>query len=370
MTCYGTRRFKGPVLAVFAFCLAVPLFGAEYEDGFIRLALNPDLGRFSLYYMTDPARQKYEALFMDQDPRTTVLTLSYDNKTYRLGESEEFKISERGGAGTPALVFESSSLRVTEEFSFITTGGSEAANGIKINFLIENTGRRRVRAGLRLLLDTKLGESMASPFRTGSRVIQEETVFDAAGSDRYWISGEGPSLMGSISAAVDRVPDSVHIANWKRLNDVSWSLDFVQGRKFNNPPYSIRDSAVAYFYEPVQINREESVSFFLLLASGDRGGFSSVLPSGGLPVPVVEARPVFPEIQIDESLSNALSSTALSTVQMLNTNPAILRSDYNALQDIVNLIDGYLGSGTSLSDDELSNLERNLVRIRSRYTEP
>jgi hypothetical protein len=373
-------RFKGPVLAILAFCLALPLFGAEYEDGFIRLVLNPVLGRFSLYYLTEPERQKYEALFMDQDPRTSVLSLSYDNRIYRLGESEEFKVSEGGSVDKPTLIFESSSLTVTEEFSFISTGGSEAANGIKVNFIIENKGRRRVRAGLRLLLDTKLGESTATPFRTSDRDIQEEMIFAAAGPDRYWISGaaEGPSLMGSISAVVDRVPDSVHIANWKRLNDVPWSLDLVQGRKFNNPPYSIRDSAVAYFYEPVQINREESVSFFLLLASADRGGFSSVKPSEGLPVSLIEERPVFPEIQIDEPGADQIAAgpelgpepEARNIPPPPNTNPAIIRSDYYALQDIISRVEGYLQLGARMSDDELASIEQDLARIRSRYAEP
>jgi hypothetical protein len=367
-------RFKGPVLGVLVFCLTLPLFGAEYEDGFIRLVLNPVLGRFSLYYLTDPGRRKYEALFMDQDPRTSVLSLSCDNKIYRLGESEEFKVSEGGSADRPALIFESSFLTVTEEFSFISTGGSEAANGIKVNFTIENKSRRRVRAGLRLLLDTKLGESTTSPFRTNDRAIQEETIFNAVGPDRYWISdtAEGPSLMGSISAVVERVPDSVHIANWKRLNDVPWSLDLVQGRKFNNPPYSIRDSAVAYFYEPVQISREESTSFFLLLASAERGGFSSVKPSEGLSVSVIEERPVSPEIQLDEPGANPIA--AEPEVRNLppppNTNPAIIRSDYYALQDIISRVEGYLQLGARMSDDELASIEQDLARIRSRYAEP
>jgi hypothetical protein len=366
-------RCKGPVLAVLVFCLALPLFGAEYEDGFIRLVLNPLVGRFSLYYLTDPGRRKYEALFMDQDPRTSVLSLSCDNKIYRLGESEEFKISEGGSAAKPALVFESSFLTVTEEFSFISTGGSEAANGIEINFIIENKSRRRVRAGLRLLLDTKLGESTAGPFRTNDRVIQEETIFNAAGPDRYWISGaaEGPSLMGSISAVVERIPDSVHIANWKRLNDVPWSLELVQGRKFNNPPYSIRDSAVAYYYEPVQINREENASFSLFLASAERGGFSAVKPSEGLSVSVIEERPVFPEIQLDEPGANQIAAgpEARNILPLPNTNPAIIRSDYYALQDIISRVEGYLQLGARMSDDELASIEQDLARIRSRYAE-
>ncbi|MDR2135478.1 MAG: hypothetical protein LBO76_02570 [Treponema sp.] len=350
---------KRPVLAFLVFALALPASGAEYEDGFVRLALNPVLGRFSLYYMTDPARQRYEALFMDQDPRTSVLTLSLDNKTYRLGESGEFNIREGGTARQPALIFESAALIVTEEFTFIRTGTSQAANGVKISFRIENKGKRRVQAGLRLLLDTKLGESGMTPFVTDGRMIQEEIVFNAeAGLDGYWISGtaDGPALMGSLSSGVDRVPDLVHIANWKRLNDAPWSLDFVQGRKFNNPPYSIRDSAVAYYYEPVRINAGESAAFFLLLASRDTRGFVAFSPSEGRALSSsLEESPV------------PLAGIAARTGALPNVNPAIARSDYNALRDIIDRAEEYLELGVPMNDDEITSIEQDLARIKSRY---
>ncbi|MDR0731388.1 MAG: hypothetical protein LBF63_06940 [Treponema sp.] len=367
---------------VLACVLVLPVSGAEYEDGFIRLTLNPVLGRFSLYYLSDPVYQKYEAMFMDQDPRTSVLTLRLDNKTYRLGESGEFSIREGGTARQPALIFESSSLVITEEFSFICTGGSPAANGVKISFHIENKDKRRVQAGLRLLLDTKLGESSTTPFVTDNRMIQEEIVFDTeAGLDAYWVSGttEGPALMGSLGAGVDRVPDAVHIANWKRLNDVPWSLDFVQGRRFNNPPYSIRDSAVAYYYEPVRINGGESTSFFLLLASRDTRGFVSFQPSEGLPVPlapedpfVSEAPPPADIASAAPSVPAAVPTVAVPTVETEtgpapNVNPMIIRSDYNALRDIINRVDEYFNFGVPMSDDEIRAIEQDLARIRSRY---
>jgi hypothetical protein len=359
--------FKPAALVLLALGLALPAFGAEYEDGFIRLVLNPVLGRFSLYYLSDPAQRKYEALFMDQDPRTSVLTLSLDNKTYRLGESGEFSIREGGTARQPALIFESATLAVTQEFSFIRTGGSQAANGIKISYHIENKGRRRVQAGLRLLMDTKLGESGMTPFVTDNRMIQEEIVFDTkTGFDGYWISGttEGPALMGSLSAAVDRVPDSVHIANWKRLNDVPWALEFAQGRKFNNPPYSIRDSAVAYYYEPVRINAGESTSFYLLLATRDTRGFVAFSPSEGLPVPLVEEEPFAPP-PVETVVVPAAAPVTPSPPP--NVNPTIVRSDYNALRDIIGRVEEYLSYGTAMSDDEIASIEQDLARIRSRY---
>jgi hypothetical protein len=348
---------KRGILAAALILLFRPLFGAEYNDGYIRLVLNPQIGRFSLYRLVDTDRQRYEALFMDQDPRTSVLTLSCNGKTYRLGEAPEFTVREGGSPQVPALIFESSFAAVTAEFSFITTGNSDAANGIKVAFRIENKTRRRMQAGLRLLLDTKLGESTVIPFTTSNRSIGEETIFGDSSREGFWVSGlpEELSLMGSIAAGVDRAPDRIHIANWKRLNDVPWYLDFVQGRKFNNPPYSIRDSALAYYYEPVRINRGESDSFYLLLASGDPRGFASIRPSEGV-------QPAFSEPLVEFPDPGLVVSPDM--------NPAIVRSDYYALQDIINRIDGYLEYGVPMSDDEAAGIEQDLDRIRSRYTGP
>jgi hypothetical protein len=346
---------KHRILAAAFILLIYPLFGGEYNDGYIRLVLNPQIGRFSLYRLVDTDRQSYEALFMDQDPRTSVLTLNCNDKTYRLGEAPEFSVREGGSPQAPALIFESSFAAVTEEFTFISSGDSDAANGVKISFRIENKSRRRMQAGLRLLLDTKLGESTVIPFTTSNRSIGEETIFDNSSREGFWVSGlpEELSLIGSIASGVDRAPDRIHIANWKRLNDVPWYLDFAQGRKFNNPPYSIRDSGLAYYYEPVRIGRGESDSFYLLLASGDPQGFASFRPSQGAAA----------------ALGPRTGSEAGFIVPP-TMNPAIVRSDYNALRDIINRIDGYLEYGAPLSDDELAGIEQDLDRIRSRYTGP
>jgi hypothetical protein len=348
------------VVCILAFLAAIPLFGAEYDDGRVRLVLDPQIGRFSLYYMTDVSQRKYEPLFVEQDPRTTVLTVNYNDKFYRMGDSPEFKISEGGTPQRPALIFESPFLKVTEEFSFIVTQGSSASSGIRINFRVENKGWRRIQAGLRFLLDTNLGESTTVPFVTNDREVEEELILTQKnGIDRYWVSGRPDelALMGSLSADVDRSPDQVHFANWKRLDQVPWSLGLVPGRKFNNPPYSIRDSAVAYYYEPARIDRGGELSFYLLLGAYHSQGFAGVQPSTGLP-------PTEPD-PADADPRRAGTSPEQGTPPRLN--PAIIRSDYNALRNIVSRIDGYLESGSRMSDDELASIEQDLARIRSRY---
>ena len=48
-------------------------------------------------------------------------------------------------------------------------------------------------------------------------------------------------------------PDRVVVANWKRLNDASWTYESNQTRDFSLLPYSIDDSAIALYYEPATV---------------------------------------------------------------------------------------------------------------------
>jgi len=68
--------------------LAVLLLGAallrawplEVSEGRLKLVLHQGMGRFSLYL-------DGMALFVDQDPRTSGLSLLLDDRVYKLGDS-------------------------------------------------------------------------------------------------------------------------------------------------------------------------------------------------------------------------------------------------------------------------------------------
>ncbi|MDR2028881.1 MAG: hypothetical protein LBP93_05015, partial [Treponema sp.] len=136
---------------------------AEFNDGRIRLVLHERSGRFSLYYMTDIVKEKYEPFFVDQDPRTSSLSLIVNDRTYRLGEASAFRVSiDSTVPSRPAIVFESSFLLVSQEFSFIRSSTAALSGGILMTIRIENKNEQELAVGLRFLLDTYLGERRSS----------------------------------------------------------------------------------------------------------------------------------------------------------------------------------------------------------------
>ena len=65
---------KSFVLAVLLFILCtVFCFSLELNNGRIKLVLHKNIGRFSLYYLSDQEEQRYTSFFLDQDVRTSVM---------------------------------------------------------------------------------------------------------------------------------------------------------------------------------------------------------------------------------------------------------------------------------------------------------
>jgi hypothetical protein len=328
-------------LLVFFFLLTFPLTGAEYTEEGIKLVLHENTGRFTLYRMDESSRT-YIPLFEDQDPRTSFLAVMVNKQSYRMGESASFTTRLGGNASSPSFVFESSFLTVTEEFSFVRTASSSRINGVRITITAVNRGNRPVDAGIRLLIDTSV-EREASHFSTDQGQISAETQIKSSSGESYWISGGPSSLMGSVSGENITRPDFIHFANWKRLNDTPWKFSFSPGRNFNLLPYSINDSAVCYYYEPLTIAGGDSRKVTLVLSSADTKGFASL----SVPVPL-----------------------SAGSQEPERVPPPDIRADIAALEDLRAKIDAHINSGLPVTEDELAAMGSLINRIKLKHGIP
>ena len=312
---------------------AARLPALSFKQGLIRLDIHESTGRFSLYCMTDSETESYEPLFTSQDPRTSFLAVNVDNRVYRLGEASVFSIEIDSRRPTaPAIVFQSPFLVVRQEFLFITTPGSPQVNGVKLAIRVENTDTKEAAVGLRVLIDTNLGEGFgAIPFETNLRRVSAETGIDGAAGDQWWLSRNGRlSLMGSIIAGADQRPDFLHFTNWKRLNDMPWKTGYVQGRNFNYPPYSMGDSAVCYYYDPALLQPKERRMYGIFLAAGETMGLGFRHGSG-------------PD-EREEAL--------------------------DLLHDLLDRLDLFLAGEIDISAEDLAAIEQTIAGIKTRYRLP
>ncbi|MDR1908450.1 MAG: hypothetical protein LBQ35_00845 [Spirochaetaceae bacterium] len=338
----------GLVLTLFLLC-AGESFSAEYENGRIKLVLSEETGRFSLYYMADLDSGIFEPLFADQDPRTGFLAVQVNDRSFKMGEAASFRTRLGGSTDEPAIIFDSPGITVTQKFTFISVGNSPYANGISVAVYILNKGERPVRAGIRLLLDTFLGEEAGGSgpsFTTDLRPLMSETLLNANAPDEWWVSRNARyGLMGTLNSVYVQPPSTVHFANWKRLSSAAWALQF-SPRNFSSPPSSFNDAAVSYIYDPETIEAKSFRVVELLLAAEEAGGFAEV---DFFVVPAFLARN-------SRGDSDAMPSWEEN-----------VRTDQTILRDLVARVDDLMARGEPVPEEMLAEMEILVIRVRDRY---
>jgi hypothetical protein len=344
----GKRRFFTTLFrlySVFFLTGAVPLGSLEIRLGHTSLFLYEDSGRFSFSGLNE-SQKRFEPFLADKDPRTSFLELNINGRIYRLGESSAFRFRIESNSISPTIVFDSETLRVYQEFTFIQTANSTEANGIRMTIRMINLQSRQIDAGVRVLLNTP------NPgMRTGgislfvnNQGIESETVI-AGSIERYWISRSGQlSFMGSISAVSGKSPDYIHIGDWKQLSDVAWVS--ASGQRRTGRTSTLENPAVCYYFEPKPIPSRGELSYSVLLAVEDPAGFTSTqvlhfVPSLSMPSP-----PPRQESPKDENSKE---------------------TDLILLAGMLKRLDQHLSGEIVIPDRELATMEKTITRIRGLY---
>lgn len=264
--------------------LTVSLYGFELTKGNMKLILDENLGTFSLYDVRN--QQKPVSLLVDSDPRTSGLYIFVDDKVHRMGRNASFRQTLETNANGAALVWTSASLRITQSFTFTRSSGSTVEDGILMKVKVDNLSQTAQEIGIRILLDTLRGENGGSHFTLAGGVeVARETAL-SRNFPAYWVSGDpsGTALQLMVNARGTTLPSQIVFANWKRLDSVNW---IYQGRdrNFNYLPYSVNDSAVSHWYDPVMVeanlSREIMVPLGLYSATGHTAAGSASPASPG-----------------------------------------------------------------------------------------
>jgi hypothetical protein len=342
---------KKTVIVVLAFALLVPasLGSLELKEGRMRLMLNDKLGRFSLYYLSDVSKNTYVPLFLDSDPRTSSLTAVADAKEYRLGDDANFRITVSQTDAGASMRFVSTSCAVSENFTFIRSEGEELANGILIKISLENLSEHSISLGLRFLIDTWLGEKSGKFFYTDTRPsITKELSITRTDADTYLVSpgDDGTSLQWMIAGNGLTRPDRIILANWKRLIDSSWNFDVAPTRDFSLMPYSINDSAAAFFFEPVSVERGGNREIVLAMGEFSPKGFGAATQQ--------------------TSSAAKLFQSAIGSQSGSEDKNTSVQTDLIAIRDLLEQIDRKLDANAMISKEELDVFSQVLEELKKK----
>lgn len=243
----------------------------EISRGDIKLSLYPETGSFTVYKLSDVGKNRYEALYDDRDASATSwFSVLSNGRVFKLakknGKPVVFTETATGAKFTYTLTDD---FQVEQEFSLAQAaqGGSDPV--VVIDTRIENTSGKNGVFALKALFDTTLGESEGIHFYTDKRNrISAETRLRSGIDPDAWIISRKNTLALTILLTGSGVsaPESVYLANWDRLNTLTWSPDYVEGRSFNTI-YSINDSAVLLIWPEKELRANEKLSIRMVLGS-------------------------------------------------------------------------------------------------------
>lgn len=332
----------------------------DVSDGRIRLSLVEGTGRFTISALNSGGGGVYLPLLATQDPRTSVLSVVYGNKIYRMGESSEFKETVDKLPGGARFTWRSTFLQVTETFTLISPLDSSVRSGVRIDLSLRNLTEQEISVGARFLFDTYLGEPGNLHFKTSAlALVNRELTLTPADKSTWWMSPLANDknqfgLQVMMSGPGITVPDRVVFANWKRLSDASWAYDTSAARNFSLLPYSVNDSAVAQYYEARPVPRSADLTFTLALgiySAAGYGGLSGV-PATAAPAPAADF-----SSSVRQSLDRGRNAA---------DNAQAVRADLASVNAILGEIDAKMGSSASMSDEELALIETALKDLQAR----
>ena len=262
-------------LCIAAACMTLLALSAHtlsIKNKSLELEIHERSGRFSLYSLLGGDAKV--SLLVEEDPRTTILTVLAGSKIYRMGDSFEFSQEITQSSDSAEIVWQNASLKIIQRFEL-----NDAAVLLKVS--IENKSEQNLQIGIRYLLDTYLGERTTHYRADGLSVSSETDYIQTTPEEIVSSDGKDNTLRIVLAGTGITEPDEVILANWKRLNDATWTFESNQKRGFNLLPYSINDSAVALYYEPQNVPSKSirAISFLLAAKEATRTPSSTAVGS-------------------------------------------------------------------------------------------
>jgi hypothetical protein len=266
-------------------------------------------------------------------------------------------------------VFKSSFCTVTQNFNFMKSRGSSLSDGLIISITISNTSTRDYLAGLRVILDTHLGENSSSHFSTNIRQrISNETMLDSRSADEWLVSASTSGGIGTLlplPASGLLKADRIVLANWSRLNSSAWNYEYSQSRNFTLQPYSINDSAVSLEWDAAVLPSAKSIQYsFVIAGFSGEGGRPAMEASSG-----AKSGPIYTPSDASQASADASSAEQISVKteeDATRERQARLRTDFMAVKEILERIDAIIASGAEASQADIEEMRAAIEDLKSR----
>jgi hypothetical protein len=259
------------------------LYPATLTNNHLLVTVDDDTGR--LFMATQGGLEHVEGdkrrhlLFFDQPPASYTLIYLDDDLFIFGGEKGTFSKRPVVVGNYIETVWVNDLIRVTQVVQFVQREGTGFEDGIILRYEIENRMASNVEVGIRILLDTYLGEK--TPFHflfADGTQLEYETEFDDLYIPPAWESreenSEGPCLRGVLDGRLVTLPRKVVFANYRSLLEQPVLYRVMKNRRFHNLPYSRNDSAVALYFGPEILEPGDTAEFSTILGLCGEGEYA------------------------------------------------------------------------------------------------
>lgn len=210
-------------------------------------------------------------------PWTSYTTIRIDGKNYIFGGSTERRAGRNANYGEvirgPKIedekiitTTEIDDVLVEQILSIVKSTTTGLPASARIKYRIENQSEQAKDIGLRIMLDTMLGENDGAPFRIGKNAVTTDTLYLKEDLSDFWqafdsISSPQVTSQGTLTGQDVNTPHKVYFSDWGSLADGTWDFDFNIGEEFiRKGEYEI-DSAMAMFWEPETLASGETRNY-------------------------------------------------------------------------------------------------------------
>lgn len=210
-------------------------------------------------------------------PWTSYSTLKINNVNYVFGGSTKRRAGADANYGeltegpkisdnqiyTSTLI---DGIKVEQILSIVKSSTTGLFDTTQIKYRLINNSNQEKEVGLRIMLDTMLGQNDGAPFRLADKAVTTDTLYLKEELPIFWqafdsITNPTVTSQGTFKGPGVTAPDEVYFADWGSLADGDWNFDFNPGEEFvRKGEYEI-DSAIAMMWEPKLLAPNEELTY-------------------------------------------------------------------------------------------------------------
>ncbi len=244
----------------------------DVQNTFIKISVDDASARFSLETKQgDPNEPDDDNKpLLNQislpSPPSSLTTIYIEDEPYIFGSSQGYYISRPEVKGDKIVTeWSVKGIVIKQEVSLVDNPSTGRQDAMRVLYKIKNENRRKTSVGLRLLLDTVIGDFKSTPFSVpGIGEIANETQFYRKNLPQYWYSFDDNSnpvtrTQGILKGSGITTPDKVVFANWSRLFDNLWDISVDATKDMRKSGTARFDGSVAQYYGPLDLEQNEMI---------------------------------------------------------------------------------------------------------------